>query len=469
VTGTVGETARAVAAGESSALEIARAAMAGIVNGESGPHSLNAFISYDYEDALAQAQRVDADVESGAVLSLAGVPIAIKDNICTLGLPTTCASRILAGYRSPYEATVVRRLRAAGALIAGKTNLDEFAMGSSTEQSAFGPTRNPHDPERVPGGSSGGSAAAVAAGLVPAALGSDTGGSVRQPAAFCGVVGFKPSWGAVSRYGLVAFASSLDQVGIIARSPRDAEAVFEVIAGADPRDSTSRDVERPREMQRGATVGIPREYVEDDIDSAVRDAMAGAVEWLRSSGVTVKTVSLPAARFGLQAYTVISSAEAATNLARYDGVRYGTRALQRGRDPYSATRAVFGREVRRRILLGTYVLSADQRERHYALAHSIRLRIAADFRRAFADGCDLLFTPTTPARAFRLGERIDDPRALYATDRFTVGPSLAGLPALSLPLPRQGSLPAGGQLIAPWGADRRLLRLAAFMERWAAC
>jgi aspartyl-tRNA(Asn)/glutamyl-tRNA(Gln) amidotransferase subunit A len=459
--------ASAVQSGSTQAEDTAREAMACVVNGESGPARLNAFVSFDYEAAISQAQRVDADIAHGAQLPLAGVAVGVKDNICTLGLPTTCASRSLAGYRSPFEATVVRRLRAAGAIIAGKTNLDEFAMGSSTEHSAFGPTVNPRDRERVAGGSSGGSAAAVAAGMVPAALGSDTGGSVRQPAAFCGVVGLKPTWGAISRYGLIAFASSLDQVGVLARSVADAALVFAVIRGRDVRDATSRDLAADSAYgARTLTIGVPREYLDEQLDPAVRSACERAVHALRENGVHVREVSLPHTRYAVAAYAVIASAEASTNLARFDGVRYG-RVADGTVAGYDAVRAAgFGAEVRRRIALGTFVLSADRREQYYALAQRTRAQVANDFARVLADGVDLLFTPTTPTPAFHAGTRLDDPYAMYSSDVFTVPASLAGLPAMSLPIGRAGRLPIGGQLIGPPGADDRLLSFGRRLEEW---
>jgi aspartyl-tRNA(Asn)/glutamyl-tRNA(Gln) amidotransferase subunit A len=476
-----------IARGNVSAVAVARACMTAVVNGESGPGRLNAFISYDYEAALAQAERVDADRKAGRWLRLAGVPVAVKDNICTLGLPTTCASRILARYRSPYEATVVRRLRDTGAVIVGKTNLDEFAMGSSTETSAFGPARNPHDSARVPGGSSGGSAAAVAAGMVPVALGSDTGGSVRQPAAFCGVVGIRPTWGRVSRYGLVAFASSLDQVGVLGRNVADAALMLDVISGADPLDPTCAAVRAgaagdvgadvhadargdsgvhthaPAESAARLVIGVPREYFPDDLDPGVRRACERALDALRSAGCTIRDVSLPHTRYGVPSYSVLAAAEASTNLARFDGVRFGTRA--RAGELYEATRtAGFGAEVKRRIMLGTFVLSAGHHDQHHASAQRVRSLIARDFARVFAEGVDVLFTPTTPAPAFPVGGS-REPYEMYAADVYTAPASLAGVPAMSVPIGTTDGLPVGGQIIAPQWCEDTMIAAAALVER----
>ncbi|NIP82189.1 MAG: Asp-tRNA(Asn)/Glu-tRNA(Gln) amidotransferase subunit GatA, partial [Gemmatimonadetes bacterium] len=426
----------------------------------------------------ARAARVDEEVERGRAEGrppgrLAGVPVAVKDNLTTLDYPTTCGSRILEGYRAPYEATAVRRLRAAGALIVGKTNLDEFAMGSSTENSAFGPTRNPWDPERVPGGSSGGSAAAVAAGLVPAALGSDTGGSVRQPAALCGVVGLKPTYGRVSRYGLVAFASSLDQVGTFGRTVEDAAALLEVIAGHDPLDSTSADRPAPGLLAglddgvEGLVVGVPREYLPPELDDGIRHLAHAAIARLEHAGAEVREISLPHTGLAIPTYYVIAPAEASSNLARYDGVRYGLRVRAgSSRELYTATRSRgFGPEVKRRIMLGTYALSAGYRDRYYGRAQRVRGRIAGDFRAAFEAGVDVIFTPTTPEVAFRLGERVADPYRMYLADVFTVTANLAGLPAVSVPIGEVDGLPVGGQLLADHWREPVMVRAAAALER----
>jgi aspartyl-tRNA(Asn)/glutamyl-tRNA(Gln) amidotransferase subunit A len=403
---------------------------------------------------------------------LAGVPIVVKDNIATTDLPTTCGSRILADYRSPYDATVVRRLRDAGAVIIAKSNMDEFAMGSSTENSAYGPALNPVDHSRVPGGSSGGSAGAVAAGIVDIALGSETGGSVRQPAAFCGVVGVKPTYGRVSRFGLVAFASSLDQVGVFGKTVGDAATCLAVIAGHDPNDSTCGAVPVPEyqgaqgQPLKGIVIGRPKEYFPTQLDPAIRALCDRALDRYRSLGATVREVSLPHTELAIPVYYVIAPAEASSNLARFDGVRYGTRVEAGGlRDMYEATRSGgFGPEVTRRILLGTYVLSAGYYDAYYRKAQQVRALITKDFADVFADGIDLLFTPTTPTPAFRLGA-ISDPYEMYLSDIFTVTANLAGVPAMSLPIGRSGGLPVGGQIIAPHFCEDRMLRAAFGLER----
>ena len=433
-----------------------------------GPEGLNAFLAVDREARAPEPH-------GGA---LHGVPVAVKDNLVTLGLPTTCGSRLLEGYVSPYEATAVRRLRAAGAVIVGKTNLDEFGMGSTTEFSAFGPTRNPHDRSRVPGGSSGGSAAAVAAGIVPIALGSETGGSVRQPAAFCGVVGVKPTYGRVSRYGLVAYASSLDHVGVFGATVADAARALEVIAGPDPRDATALAAPPPALLATvagvgavpggrplvGRTIGMPREYFPEGLDAGVRARCLRALEALRELGATVREVSLPHTALAIPAYYIIAPAEASSNLARFDGVRYGRRVPAESlRTMLERTRAQFGAEVTRRILLGTYVLSAGYYDAYYRQAQRVRAAITADFTRVFSEGVDLLFTPTAPTIAPALGA-LTDPYTMYLGDCFTVPANLAGIPALSVPVGRADGLPVGGQLMAPHGADVRLLEVAAHLE-----
>ncbi len=406
---------------------------------------------------------------------LAGIPVAVKDNICTLSAPTTCASRILESYRSPFEATAVRRLRAAGSRIFGKTNMDEFAMGSSTENSAFGPTRNPLDRARVPGGSSGGSAAAVAGGVVPVALGSETGGSVRQPAAFCGLVGVKPTYGRVSRYGLVAFASSLDQIGVFARSVGDAARVLEVISGGDRRDATCRDRPPPRAAAAedvgldGQSIGIPEEYMGRGLDAGVRSRVEEAAEVMARAGADVREVSVPSTSAAVACYYVIAPAEASSNLARFDGVRYGRRARGAGStdEMYSRTRGEgFGAEVKRRIMLGTFALSAGYYDAYYRRARDVQRRIAGEYRRLFREEVDALFTPTTPGTAFQLGQKVDDPYEMYLSDVYTVSANLAGIPALSLPLGEVDGLPVGGQLMtAPWEEERMLGIASALEER----
>jgi aspartyl-tRNA(Asn)/glutamyl-tRNA(Gln) amidotransferase subunit A len=452
-----------VRAGRRDPLAPARGALEAIRRREGGPDALNAFL------ALADGATL---AEPNATGPLAGVPVAVKDNLVTTDLPTTCASKLLEGYVSPYAATVVRKLAAAGAVVVGKTNLDEFAMGSSTENSAFGPTRNPADPGRVPGGSSGGSAAAVAAGLVPLALGSDTGGSVRQPAAFCGVVGIKPTYGRVSRYGLVAFASSLDQVGTFGRTVRDASMLLEVVAGHDPRDATSAPQPVPELVAAvgrgvaGLVVGVPKEYMPDTLDPAIRGLVDEALARLRDAGAEVREVSLPHSSYAIPAYYVLAPAEASSNLSRYDGVRYGVRRAGTGMgEMVEATRSAgFGDEVKRRILLGTFALSAGYHDQYYGTAQRARRLISEDFRAVFAGGVDALFTPTTPGPAFALGEHTDDPVAMYLSDVFTVTANLAGIPAVSLPIGTVDGLPIGGQVLAPWWAEETMLAVAGALE-----
>ena len=404
---------------------------------------------------------------------LYGMPVAVKDNICTLEFTTSCGSRVLEGYRSPYEATAVAKLKAAGALIAGKTNCDEFAMGSSTEHSAYGRVIHPLDKARVPGGSSGGSAALVGSGALPAALGSETGGSVRQPSSFCGVVGIKPTYGRVSRYGLVAFGSSLDQIGVFGRSVHDAARVLSVISGRDPRDSTCEDRDPLRlptvpESLQGFVIGLPREYFPPELDPAVRRACERAVRLLKEQGAAIREVSLPHTAYAVPTYYVIAPAEASSNLARYDGVRYGPRfngAADVG-SLYRSTRGQgFGSEVRRRILVGTYVLSAGYYDAYYRRAQQMRALIAQDFRNVFDRGVDLLFTPTTPTPAFKAGEKLGDPIAMYLSDIFTVTANLAGLPAMSLPIGRVKGLPIGGQLIGQAFLEDEMIEAAYALER----
>jgi aspartyl-tRNA(Asn)/glutamyl-tRNA(Gln) amidotransferase subunit A len=431
-------------------------------------HGLNATLSWDRQ--ALEAQREAVTTPGGL---LAGMAVAVKDNIVTTDLPTTCASRLLEGYRSPFEATVVSRLRAAGALIACKANLDEFAMGSSTEHSAYGRVLNPIDHARVPGGSSGGSAALVAAGVVPAALGSETGGSVRQPAAFCGIVGIKPTYGRVSRYGLVAFGSSLDCVSPFGATVDDAARVLAVIAGHDPLDATSRadaalELPAPRKDLAGMVIGVPREYFPDDLDAGVRAGCDRAMAALEARGATLRPVSLPHTAEAVPAYYIVNPAEAAANLARFDGVRYGVRRVGPAGDVralYQATRGEgFGTEVQRRILIGTFVLSAGYAAQFYARAQLARRRIADDFRAVFADGLDLLFTPTAPTTAFLAGEKLADPVQMYLADIFVAPASLAGLPAMSVPIGRSAGLPVGGQLIGPEMGEAAMITAGRVLE-----
>jgi aspartyl-tRNA(Asn)/glutamyl-tRNA(Gln) amidotransferase subunit A len=431
-----------------------------------GAGGLNAFVSTDREASFAAA---DACPRDGV---LAGVPVAIKDNIATPFLTTSCGSKILEGYISPFEATAARKLREAGAVLIGKTTMDEFAMGSSTEHSAFGPARNPVDPARVPGGSSGGSAVAVAAGACAIALGSETGGSVRQPAAFCGVVGVKPTYGRVSRFGLVAFASSLDNVGVFGAAVADAALGLEVIAGPDAaHDATSAVRPVPTWTSAGAAdlqgfvVGKPREYFPSSLHAGIRDRCERALDALRARGAEVRDVSLPNTELAIPAYYIIAPAECSANLARFDGVRYGARIEGGGlRAMYEATRSNgFGPEVTRRILLGTYVLSAGYYDAYYRKAMQVRERIRADFDAVFASGVHALFTPTTPTPAFRFGE-ISDPYEMYLSDIFTVTANLAEVPAMSLPIGRVDGLPVGGQFIANRFDESAMFRAAFALE-----
>lgn len=431
---------------------------------------LNATLHWSQDVLDRDAARLDA-AASGP---MTGMTVAVKDNIVTPDQPTTCASKILAGYVSPYEATVVTRLREAGALIAGKANLDEFAMGSSTEHSAYGRVKNPIDHERVPGGSSGGSAALVAAGVVDAALGSETGGSVRQPAAFCGVVGIKPTYGRVSRFGLVAFGSSLDCVSPFGSTVDHAARALVAMAGPDPRDATTcrvapLEIPAPRQDLRGLVIGLPKEYFPSDLHPGVRAACDRAIARCRELGAEVREVSLPHTPYAVPTYYIVNPAEAAANLARFDGVRYGPRKVGPEGDVralYRATRGEgFGPEVRRRILVGTFVLSAGYSDQYYNRAQAVRCLIADDFRAVFASGVDLLFTPTTPTPAFKAGEKTSDPVQMYLADIFVAPASLTGNPAMSLPIGRDQGLPLGGQLIAKDFDEATMLAVAAVLER----
>ncbi|HEY7790914.1 MAG TPA: Asp-tRNA(Asn)/Glu-tRNA(Gln) amidotransferase subunit GatA [Vicinamibacterales bacterium] len=466
-----------IVSGARSAEEICREALVRI---EQENARLNAFTAVGAEQALGRARALDAlrarSRDALNALPLAGVPVAVKDNLCTRELPTTACSRILAGYRSPYDATVVSRLESAGAIIVGKTNCDEFAMGSSNESSAAGPVHNPWDLDRTPGGSSGGSAAAVAAALVPIALGSDTGGSVRQPAALCGVVGLKPTYGRVSRYGLIAFASSLDQVGPIGRRVEDVARALSVLAGEDPADATSSREAVPDYSAaltgdvRGVRIGVPKHLLQEGVDPDVLQATTTALETLRARGAHLVDVQLPRAAYAIPTYYLIATAEAGSNLARYDGVRYGARAPGTSEGAlaamYRKTRDLgFGAEVKRRILLGTYVLSAGYYEAYYVKAQQVRTLIAEDYTRAFAQ-VDAIALPTAPAPAFRLGEQVNDPLRMYLNDVFTVSANLAGLPAVSVPcgLTRAG-LPIGLHVTGRPFEEETILRMAEAYER----
>jgi len=464
------ELARQIRGGERRAIDVLEEHLARVAQHEAQIHAFNLVTA---DEARAAAHRVDEAIARGVDPGpLAGVPLALKDNLCTRGIPTTCSSRILEGWRPPYDATVVQRVLAAGAVPIGKTNLDEFAMGSSTENSAFGPTRNPRDLSRVPGGSSGGSAAAVAADFAPLSLGSDTGGSIRQPAALCGVVGVKPTYGVVSRWGLVAFASSLDQVGPFAADVADAALLLEVIAGHDSHDSTSIPQPAPAlsaQLDRGVE-GLRIGRITDLPAGAAPDVVArldAAFAALEAAGARIVDVRVPAFTYGLTAYYLIAPAEASSNLARYDGVRYGLRVPAADTNAmYAATReAGFGAEVKRRIMLGTYALSAGYYDAYYGKALKVRRRIADDFARAY-EQVDALLTPTSPTEAFPLGDKTADPYTMYLCDTYTIPSNLAGHPAMSVPFGTGAAgLPVGVQVLAPTLGEPVMFRVAAALER----
>ena len=468
--GTATDIARAVRAGERSAREVVDAHLAMVSAHETDVHAFNLVLA---DEARVAADALDRRIAAGEDPGpLAGVPVALKDNLCTRGIPTTCSSRILEGWRPPYDAAVVEGLARAGAITIGKTNLDEFAMGSSTENSAFGATRNPHDPSRVPGGSSGGSAAAVAAGFAPLALGSDTGGSIRQPAALCGVVGLKPTYGLVSRYGLIAFASSLDQIGPFATTVADAALMLDVIAGHDARDSTSIPEPVPSYVDtldrgvEGLRIGLITELMGEGIAPDVAARVREAATALEAAGATVGEVSVPATRLGLSAYYLIAPAEASSNLARYDGVRYGLRvdAPTTGEMMTATRTAGFGAEVKRRIMLGTYALSAGYYDAYYGKALKVRTLIIRDFAAAY-EHFDLLLSPTSPTTAFALGDKTADPLSMYLNDVCTIPTNLSGDAAISVPFGTgDDGLPVGVQLLAPALGEVLMLRAAAVVE-----
>jgi aspartyl-tRNA(Asn)/glutamyl-tRNA(Gln) amidotransferase subunit A len=455
-----------------TAVEVVERHLAEIERREGDIHAFNVVLA---DAALARAAEIDDGVSVGRDMGpLAGVPVALKDNMCTRGIPTTCSSKILDGWKPPYDATIVTKLREAGAVVIGKTNLDEFAMGSSTENSAFGPTRNPHDTTRVPGGSSGGSAAAVAAGFAPISLGSDTGGSIRQPAALCGVVGVKPTYGAVSRLGLVAFASSLDQIGPFAGNVADAALTLEAISGHDPMDSTSIQ-QGPLEISNRLDWGVAGLRVgritdlPEGASPDVTERLEAAFDALRAAGAEIVDVEVPAFTYGLTAYYLIAPAEASSNLARYDGVRFGMRRDAPDTNAmYMATRTDgFGDEVKRRIMLGTYALSAGYYDAYYGRALKVRRRIADDFARAY-QRADVLLTPASPTVAFRLGDKTADPMSMYLCDTYTIPSNLTGDPAMSVPFGTgESGLPVGVQILAPALQDALMFRTAAELERRA--
>jgi aspartyl-tRNA(Asn)/glutamyl-tRNA(Gln) amidotransferase subunit A len=471
VDGGVVAIAERVRRGEVTAEELTTAALDRIAAKDDGLH---AFLHVARAEALELARRIDVRRARGEALGpMAGVPVAVKDAICTRGIRSTAGSKMLASYVPPYDAAVIERLRAADAVVVGKTNLDEFAMGSSTENSAFGPTKNPWDSTRTPGGSSGGSAAAVAAGFAPCALGSDTGGSIRQPASLTGTVGLKPTYGRVSRYGLIAFASSLDQIGPFASDVRGAARVLSVIAGHDARDSTSLavpvgDWEAACERSvKGLRVGVPEEYFAEGLDPEVAASVREAIAALEHAGCVVRGVKLPHTRYAVATYYVLATAEASSNLARFDGVRYGLRVDPRHelRAMYGATRdAGFGAEVKRRILLGTFVLSAGYYDAYYLKAQKVRTLVRRDFEAAFRD-VDVLCSPAAPTPAFRLGEKVDDPLAMYLGDVYTLPASLAGVPAISVPCaPTKSGLPVGLQIVGRPLDEATVLTVAAACE-----
>ncbi|KRO37448.1 MAG: glutamyl-tRNA amidotransferase [Acidimicrobium sp. BACL17 MAG-120924-bin0] len=467
---TVVDIARDIASGNTSAVEVLEHHLARINERE---HDIHAFNLVTTEQARATAQQVDADIKAGKKLGpLAGVPIALKDNMCTRGIETTCSSKILEGWKPPYDATVVTRLQQAGAVMVGKTNLDEFAMGSSTENSAFGPTKNPLDTTRVPGGSSGGSAAAVAAGFAAASLGSDTGGSIRQPASLCGLVGVKPTYGLVSRQGIVAFASSLDQVGPFTHTVADAALMMEVIGGHDPLDSTSLPQPMPSltsvlgQGVTGLRIGRLAD-MPDGCEPEVLARMDAAYAALQAAGATIVDISLPSLSYCLTAYYLVAPAEASSNLARYDGVRYGMRVETADlHSMYGATRAAgFGAEVKRRIMLGTYALSAGYFDAYYGKALKVRRLIANDFAAAY-EKCDVILTPTSPTVAFLLGDKTSDPLTMYLCDIFTIPTNLAGHAAMSVPFGTGAhNMPVGVQVLAPALGEPTMFRVAAELER----
>ncbi len=470
---TIKEAAERLERGDVSAVELTEAVLSRL---ESVEPRVKSFLHVDRGLALEQAGQADERRRAGEEGPLLGVPIAVKDNICTMGMPTTCASKILGQFMSPYDATVTKALRASGAVLVGKTNLDEFAMGSSTENSAIQVTANPWDISKVPGGSSGGSAAAVAAGQALAALGSDTGGSIRQPAAFCGVVGLKPTYGVVSRYGLVAFASSLDQIGPLTKDVEDAAILLNVIAGHDRRDSTSIDRRYPDFTVAldgdidGMRLGYPEELAGEGVADGIKLVIDGIIKKLEARGAIVEPVSLPTLAYGLSAYYIIAPAEASSNLARFDGVRYGRRAdgAEDMLQSYRETRAQgFGMEVKRRIMLGTYALSAGYYDAYYGQAQKVRTLIIDEFNRAF-DKFDALISPTTPTTAFEIGAKTTNPVEMYMSDVLTIPANLAGLPAISVPVGLVGGLPVGFQVMAKHFDEATVLRVATSIEREAA-
>jgi aspartyl-tRNA(Asn)/glutamyl-tRNA(Gln) amidotransferase subunit A len=467
---TISEAAEGLRRREFSALELTRACLARI---GAVDRKLNAFITVTEEEAIAQAKGADRRLKEDGAAPLCGIPLGIKDIYCTAGVRTTCASKMLENFVPPFDATVIAKLRSEGAVFVGKTNMDEFAMGSSTENSAFGPTVNPHDLTRVAGGSSGGSAAAVAADECLGALGTDTGGSIREPAAFCGVVGIKPTYSRVSRYGVVAYASSLDQVGPFAKSVRDAAILLRTLAGEDPQDSTCSarpvpDYERALTGSvKGLRIGVPKEFFVEGMQPEVEKAVRAMLKQYQSMGATTMEISLPHSSYAIACYYIVATAEASANLARYDGVRYGLReGAEDNIELNEKTRERgFGAEVKRRIMLGTFALSAGYYDAYYLKAMKVRTLIRRDFERAF-ENCDVIVTPVAPTTAFRLGEKMSDPLTMYLSDIFTISVNLAGLPGLSMPCGYDASsLPIGMQIIGPQFSEEMVLRVGDALER----
>ncbi|HNZ11547.1 MAG: Glutamyl-tRNA(Gln) amidotransferase subunit A [Deltaproteobacteria bacterium ADurb.Bin151] len=471
---TIHELQKLIQNGEVSSTQITRSVFSRIDEVEERIHS---YIRLMKDEALAAAARADEDIKNGNIRPLTGIPVALKDIVCTKGITTTCGSNILHNFVPPYDATVVEKLSAAGAVFVGKANMDEFAMGSSTETSFFGPTRNPWDLERIPGGSSGGSATAVAADECIASIGSDTGGSIRQPAALCGVVGLKPTYGRVSRFGLIAFASSLDQIGPFTKDVEDCAIMMNVLAGYDPRESTSVKMEVPDYRQfisrdiSGWKVGIPKEYFVEGIDPEVSAAINGAIDTVKKCGGQCIDISLPHTQYSVAVYYIIAPAEASSNLARYDGVKYGFRASGERdlMEMYRKTRMEgFGEEVKRRIMIGTYALSAGYYDAYYGKASQVRALIRRDFDEAFRE-CDIILTPTTPTPAFKIGEKTDDPLQMYLSDIFTISTNLAGIPGISVPCGfTAAGLPIGVQFLAGHFEEGKLLQIASAFEKNAA-
>jgi len=432
-------------------------------------NQIKAFLTLTKDSALEQAKKVDEKIKEGKEINvLEGIPYAIKDNMLVKGVKATAGSKILENYIASFDATVIKKLKKQGAILLGKTNMDEFAMGSSTENSAFFTTKNPHDLERVPGGSSGGSAASVASKMSVFALGSDTGGSIRQPAGFCGVVGFKPSYGTVSRYGLIAMASSLDIIGPFAENVEDAEIIFKSIAGKDSMDSTSQDISvdtNKTQNIQNTVFGLPKEYFQEGLDDKIKKTIEEVIEKIKSQGATIKEVSLPSTSYALPCYYIIMPAEVSSNLARFDGIRYSSiNDYSNLHDIYFKTRGEgFGEEVRRRIVLGTYVLSSGYYDAYYKKAQQVRRLIAKEFDKVFEE-VDFLITPTSPTFPFKIGEKVDDPLSMYLSDIFTVGANIAGIPAINLPCGQADNLPINMQIIGPYLSDFSLLNISKTIE-----